>query len=103
MPNRFNPVVFSALDLVPIGCAAFALAVGVLTRRTLPAMAATLVVLAAVEVLVPTPLRTHYRHSEHTTTTITVAPDGPFKPRPGGVTRAVSVPVNMPGGWVTSL
>jgi hypothetical protein len=45
--NQFSPAYFDRRDLVPIGYAAFAcafgVAAGVLIRRTLPAMAATLV------------------------------------------------------------
>jgi ABC-type transport system involved in multi-copper enzyme maturation permease subunit len=45
--NQFSPAVFGARDLVPVGYAAFAFALGVLagvvTRRTLTAMAVTLV------------------------------------------------------------
>jgi hypothetical protein len=106
-PNRFSPVVFSARDLVPAAYAAFAftlgVAIGVLARRTLPALALTLAVLASVQILVPVVLRAHYRQPEQTTTAITIAPDGPFKLRLGGATMAITVPVNIPGGWVTSL
>ncbi|MEV4054864.1 transporter [Amycolatopsis sp. NPDC049688] len=57
MLPRISPVVFGARGIVPIGYAAFALvlgvAVGMLLKRTVPAMAVTLVTLAAVLVLVP--------------------------------------------------
>jgi hypothetical protein len=106
-PNRFSPVIFSARDLVPIAYAAFAftlgVAIGALTRRTLPALALTLAVLASVQILVPVVVRAQYRQPEHTTTAITIAPDGPFKLRFGGATMSISVPVNIPGAWVTSL
>jgi hypothetical protein len=50
--NQFSPAVFGARDLVPIGYAAFAFGLGVLagitTRRTLTAMAVTLVGFVAV-------------------------------------------------------
>jgi ABC-2 family transporter protein len=50
--NQFSPAVFGARDLVPIGYAAFAFGLGVLagttTRRTLTAMAVTLVGYVAV-------------------------------------------------------
>ena len=50
--NRFAPLLFGARGIVPIGYAAFAFAlgvtVGVLIRRTLPAMATTLAVFVAV-------------------------------------------------------
>jgi len=50
--NGFSPAVFGTRDLAPLGYAAFAfglgVAAGVLTRRTLPAMAVTLVGYVAV-------------------------------------------------------
>ena len=50
--NQFSPAVFGARDLAPVGYAAFAFALGVaagvLTRRTLTAMAVTLVGYVAV-------------------------------------------------------
>ncbi|MDT7798756.1 MAG: hypothetical protein QOI78_2189 [Actinomycetota bacterium] len=55
--SRISPVVFAARGLVPIGYAVFALvlgvAVGMVLRRTVAAMAVTLVVLAAVLIAVP--------------------------------------------------
>jgi ABC-type transport system involved in multi-copper enzyme maturation permease subunit len=57
MLSRISPVVFGARGIVPLGYAAFALvlgvAVGMVLRRTVAAMAVTLAVLAAVLVLVP--------------------------------------------------
>jgi hypothetical protein len=57
MLSRIAPVVFGARGIVPIGYAAFALALGVavgmLLKRTVAAMAVTLVVLAAVLLVVP--------------------------------------------------
>jgi ABC-type transport system involved in multi-copper enzyme maturation permease subunit len=55
-PNRFSPALFGAFGIAPIGYAAFALALGIaagiVIRRTLPAMAATLVVFAGVRLAV---------------------------------------------------
>ncbi|HEV7652414.1 MAG TPA: transporter [Actinophytocola sp.] len=57
MLNRMSPVVFAARGIVPIGNAAFAfvlgVAVGIVLRRTVAAMAVTLVVLAAVLLAMP--------------------------------------------------
>jgi len=61
MLSRIAPVVFGARGIVPIGYAAFALALGVavgmLLKRTVAAMAVTLVVLAGVLILVPSFVR----------------------------------------------
>ncbi|MFG1964028.1 hypothetical protein [Nonomuraea sp. NPDC049028] len=60
---QMSPLVFSARGIAPIGCAAFAfvlgVTVGVLVRRTLPAMALTLVAFAAIQLAMPLLVRPH--------------------------------------------
>ncbi len=60
---RLEPMVFATRGIVPVGYAAFAFAVGVtvgmLVRRSLPAMALTLAVFAAAQVAMPTLVRPH--------------------------------------------
>ena len=62
--NRIAPGVFDVRGIVAAGYAAFAFALGAMTgallRRTLPAMAATLLVFAAVRVLVAEWVRVHF-------------------------------------------
>jgi len=54
---RISPLVFATRGVAPLGYAAFAFALGVtagvLIRKTLPAMAVTLVIFAAVQVVMP--------------------------------------------------
>jgi hypothetical protein len=73
---RVAPLAFAARGLAPVGYAAFAfvlgLAVGLLLRRTLPAMAVTLVVFTAVQVLVPTLLRANALPPTEETVVITM-------------------------------
>lgn len=61
--NRWGTRAFNARDVTPLGYAAFAFALGValglLLRRTLPAMAATLAVFVVVQILVTAGLRAH--------------------------------------------
>jgi hypothetical protein len=61
--ERLAPAAFGANGIAPIGYAAFAfalgLALGVLIRRTIPAMAATLAVFAGVQVAWPRWIRPH--------------------------------------------
>jgi hypothetical protein len=61
--NRITPTMFHETGIVPVGYAAFAFALGVtagmIIRRTLPAMAVTLVIFAAVQLAVPTWVRPH--------------------------------------------
>jgi hypothetical protein len=62
--GRFAAVSFSSRFLAPMGYAAFAVALGTLSglilRRTLPAMAVTLVLFAAVQIAVPFLVRPHF-------------------------------------------
>jgi hypothetical protein len=62
--NRFSPGVFDLRGIVPVAYALFALATGVaagtLIRRTVPAMAATIGVYAAVRLAVELWLRPHF-------------------------------------------
>jgi hypothetical protein len=61
--NRMFPEIFATRGIVPIGYAALAFVVGVtaglLVRRTVPAMAVTLVVVAAVQAVLPLWVRPH--------------------------------------------
>jgi ABC-type transport system involved in multi-copper enzyme maturation permease subunit len=58
-----SPLVFGARGIAPLGYAAFAFALGVtagvLIRRTVPAMAVTLVIFAGLQILMPTVVRPH--------------------------------------------
>jgi hypothetical protein len=107
LPNRFLPLIFGARDIAPLGYAAFAFAVGVTTgvlvQRTLPAMAVTLAVLAAVQIAVPVAVRAHYHAPAHTTTAISITPDSDFRLRIDGDTMTITLAVNIPGAWVTSV
>ncbi|MGH8967967.1 MAG: ABC transporter permease subunit, partial [Actinomycetes bacterium] len=79
---RLAPLVFVGRGVAPIGYAAFALAlgvtVGVLLRRTLPAMAVTLVVFIAVQLAVPLWIRPHIIPPETKTVEITADNHGDF-------------------------
>lgn len=60
---RMAPLVFDARGIVPVAYAAFAfalgVAVGMVVRRTLPAMALTLVAFAVVQIVTPLVVRPH--------------------------------------------
>ena len=91
--NRFEPSLFQVRDIAPIGYAAFAFALGVtaglLTRRTLPAMATTLVGYIAVRVAAMVWIRPHFMPP--LTFTNLVEPVG-----------AGGVKLSVPRGWVLS-
>jgi ABC-type transport system involved in multi-copper enzyme maturation permease subunit len=61
--ERFGAWAFASRNITPIGYAAFAFllgtVVGLLVRRTLPAMALTLALFAVIQILMPTTLRQH--------------------------------------------
>ncbi len=73
--TRISPTVFSARGIAPIGYAAFALVLGVaagmVLRRTVAAMAVTLVALAAVLIVVPLFVRPYLLPPQEETVSIT--------------------------------
>ncbi|GAA4262937.1 transporter [Dactylosporangium darangshiense] len=107
LPNRFIPLLFGARDLAPVGYAAFAFTVGVaagaLVRRTVPAMAVTLAVLAAVQLIVPTVVREHYRPAQTALVPLTLDAGKPQAITIDGGSLTVSTPVSIPGGWIVSV
>ncbi len=69
--NRITPLVYGARGIVPIGYALFAVALGVtaglLIRRTVPAMAATLAIYIAAVTAMPLWVRAHLTPAVHAT------------------------------------
>ena len=103
--NRFAPLLFGARGITPIGYAAFAFALGVtigmLIRRTVPAMAATLAVFTAAMVTMAVWIRPHlitplHAISAFNTANLTQLTTGAAPGSPMTVTDAV----NLPGAWV---
>jgi hypothetical protein len=74
---RLEPLLFAARGIVPIGYAAFAFALGVtvgmLVRRTLPAMAITLAVFVAGQIAMPLLVRPHLLPPTRSTIEITAS------------------------------
>jgi hypothetical protein len=74
---RMAPLLFDARGIVPIGYAAFAftlgVTVGMLVRRTLPAMAITLAAFVAIQIAMPLLVRPHLIPPKHATIEITAA------------------------------
>jgi ABC-type transport system involved in multi-copper enzyme maturation permease subunit len=68
--NRFSPLAFVTHGITPLGYAAFAFTLGVtagaLIRRTVPAMAVTLAIFAAVQVAMPLWIRPNLIPASHT-------------------------------------
>jgi ABC-type transport system involved in multi-copper enzyme maturation permease subunit len=107
---RMAPLLFDARGIVPIGYAAFAFALGVtvgmLVRRTLPAMAITLAVFVAAQIAMPLLVRPHLVPPARSTIEITEASlDGLAAPRGGGPIRVfLRAPdtAALSGAWVLS-
>lgn len=107
LPARMAPLIFGARGITPIGYALFAfmlgVTAGVVLRRTVPAMALTLAVLATVQVLVPAALRAHYQAPTVSSTALVLTPDRPQSLQLRGGKLMVSAPVSLPGAWITSV
>jgi len=111
-PNfaRMEPLLFDARGIAPIGYAAFAFALGVtvgmLVRRTVPAMAITLVVFVAVQVAMPLLVRAHLSPATRSTIEITKSNlEHIGFPRDGGPTRILTRAPDsgvFAGAWVLS-
>jgi hypothetical protein len=107
--NRITPMVYGARGIVPIGYALFAFALGValgmLIRRTVPAMAATLVVYAAAIASMPLWVRAHLLPVSHTVSPLDMSKVENFEivgNGAGNPTMKVVSGVVPHGGWVLS-
>jgi hypothetical protein len=97
--GRFSSLIFATHGITPLGYAAFAFtlgtAAGALIRRTVPAMAVTLAIFAAVQIAMPLGVRPHLIPPDRTIATIESV-DLDF----GSLTATV-VP-GRPGAWILS-
>jgi hypothetical protein len=107
LPNHFSPVVFGARGVVPVAVAVFGfvlgVAAGLLLRRTLPALAATLLVLVTVQAVVPMTVRQHFATPDRITEPLLVASQPGLQLQVQDTKLAVRMPVDVPGGWVTAI
>jgi hypothetical protein len=105
LSSRMEPLVFAARGVAPLGYAAFAFTLGVmlgvLLRRTIPAMALTLVLFAAVQFLMPTLVRPHLLPAEHVTAPYNPGRSGELMIGNGGHMTLVEA-ATIPGAWVIS-
>jgi hypothetical protein len=105
--SRFFPLDFGTRGIAPIGYAAFAFALGVLVglmvRRTVPAMGIALAVIIAVQIAFPLVIRPHLITPVRTTTTVTAAAiDGLTTNQNGTNVRVDAQSPNIPGAWAYS-
>ncbi len=98
---RLHPLIFGARGVLPVGHAVFAfvlgVALGVLVRRTLPAMALLLAAVACAQIAMPLAVRPHLMAPLHTTVTISER-----NLRFIGTSGELKVMIDRPGAWVTS-
>jgi hypothetical protein len=104
---RLEPVIFDARGVAPLGYAAFAFALGVtagvLLRRTVSAMALTLVVFVVVQVLVPNFVRPHLLPPARYTAPLSTQHGQVNVNAANGLTDIqLTAPFAKPGAWVLS-
>jgi ABC-type transport system involved in multi-copper enzyme maturation permease subunit len=104
--TRFGVFVFPTHGITPLGYAAFTFTLGVTTgllaRRPLPAMATTLAIFAALQLITPLWIRPSLYPTSHTTTTIAAAhATVSLKANPKLALTATTVP-GHPGAWLLS-
>jgi hypothetical protein len=103
--NRFDPSVFTARGVVAIGYAGFAFALGVatgaLTRRTLPAMAATLLGFVGARIAFTLWVRPHLLPAKEVLAPTTLGKGVEFLSSPKGVSVLAGVPP-IPNSWMIS-
>lgn len=101
--DRFGALVFDARNIAPVAYAAFAFilgtVIGLFVRRTIPAMALTMLVFAIVQFAVPAFARPHLMTPETVTKPMTLQAFGEVRGFGDDPTvRGLSIP----GAWVTS-
>lgn len=99
---RIDPVAFAARGAVPVAHAAFAfvlgVALGLVIRRTLPAMATVPVLYVAVQLAVPTWVRPHLAAPDRVT--VPIETGVPIGIQEGA--REIVMHPDAPGAWITS-
>jgi hypothetical protein len=106
--GRFTQLIFASHGITPLGYAAFAFTLGVtaeaLIRRTIPAMAVTLAVFAALQIAMPLWIRPHFAPPDRTAISVNSPGYLAGEPGPNGGTFtfvATSLP-GQPGAWILS-
>jgi len=106
--NRFAPLLFGARGITPLGYAAFAFAlgvtIGVLIRRTVPAMAVTLAAFIGVLITISLWIRPHLITPLHAISALNAANiEGVTSGTGSGSPMTVTAAVHLPGAaWVLS-
>jgi hypothetical protein len=103
--NRFGAGLFGERNIAPLGYAAFGFVLGVtagvLIRRTLPAMAATLGVFLGVRLAFTYLVRAHLMAPRHLTASLAAVTNG-FGSTNGGPLNLFAGAPNLPNAWIYS-
>jgi hypothetical protein len=104
--DPLNPADFHSAGLVPVGYAAFAFALGVTAglfiRRTLPAMAVTLAIFAAVIIVFPFWVRPHLVPPAQITVPLSSTSINGVEQFSDHRMLVMTAPPDLPGAWVLS-
>jgi ABC-type transport system involved in multi-copper enzyme maturation permease subunit len=104
--NRLDPSLFGQRGIAPVGYAAFAFALGVtagvLIRRTLPAMAVTLAIFAAVQAAFELRLRAYLITPLRLTSALNMGWVNALGTRAPGNSLFIGVNPSLPGDWIYS-
>jgi ABC-type transport system involved in multi-copper enzyme maturation permease subunit len=104
--GRFGPFVFPTHGITTLGYAAFGLALGVtaglLIRRAIPAMAVTLAIFAAVQVVTPLWIRPNLIPPSQTIATIEAAQANVYPAAHSTISVTATAVPGQPGAWITS-
>ena len=106
LPSRLTPVAFAMRGIAPIGYAVFALvlgvAVGLVLRRPVAAMALTLAIFTFVQIAVPLWVRPHLVPPSQETVTITTNRLDGIEATGSGAPVRISVTTGNQGDWILS-
>ncbi len=106
LPSRLTPVTFAMRGVVPVAYAVFAVAlgavVGAVLRRSLLAMAFTLAMVVALQVVVPIWVRPHLMAPEDVTVAISAETFDGLGIGPGGGPETLSVHTSNRDDWILS-
>jgi hypothetical protein len=102
--NRLDPILFGARGIVPVAYAAFAFVLGVVVgmviRRTVPAMATTLAVYAGCVATMALGVRSHLLPATHTALPLNLDRPLEFGMNDNGGRMRIVGDVHIPGAWV---
>lgn len=103
--NMLSPAIFGARGVIPIGYAAFAfmlgVVVGVVIRRTVPAMAATLAIVVFAQIAMPLWIRGHLLPPVRETLPLDVTQITSISSVSGGH-MTIEAAASTPGAWLLS-